>query len=105
MVTCVGSALVPSIHVRELPEFASLKSLDRCGLSRYLLWHGWLPGRPRLVNWPSGLWNSIQALTVLRVFECSLFCGTLMTWLLVWRNTLVSELMGAGTSIPLVGLR
>ena len=31
-------------HVRELPEFASLMSLDRSKWPRCLLWHGWLPG-------------------------------------------------------------
>ena len=34
----------PLQHVRELPEFATLVSLDR-RKSRCLLWHGWLPGR------------------------------------------------------------
>ena len=32
-------------HVRELPEFAFLMSLDRSNWPRCLLWHGWLPGR------------------------------------------------------------
>ena len=31
-------------HVRELPEFAFLMSLDRRKWPRSLLWHGWLPG-------------------------------------------------------------
>ena len=31
-------------HVRDLPEFASLLSLDRSNWPRSLLWHGWLPG-------------------------------------------------------------
>ena len=34
----------PLLHVRELPEFASLMSLNRCKWPRSLLWHGWLPG-------------------------------------------------------------
>ena len=34
----------PLQHVRELPEFAFLMSLDRSGWPRCLLWHGWLPG-------------------------------------------------------------
>ena len=34
----------PSLHERELPEFASLMSLDRSTWPRCLLWHGWLPG-------------------------------------------------------------
>ena len=35
----------PSLqHVRELPEFASLMSLDRSKWPRCLLWHGSLPG-------------------------------------------------------------
>ena len=31
-------------HVRDLPEFATLVSLDRSNWPRCLLWHGWLPG-------------------------------------------------------------
>ena len=31
-------------HVRELPEFAFLMSLDRSNWPRCLLWHGWLLG-------------------------------------------------------------
>ena len=31
-------------HVRDLPEFAFLMSLDRSKWARCLLWHGWLPG-------------------------------------------------------------
>ena len=31
-------------HVRDLPEIASLMSLDRSKWPRCLLWHGWLPG-------------------------------------------------------------
>ena len=31
-------------HVRELPKFATLMSLDRSNWPRCLLWHGWLPG-------------------------------------------------------------
>ena len=34
----------PLQHVRDLPEFATLMSLDRNKWSRCLLWHGWLPG-------------------------------------------------------------
>ena len=35
----------PSLqHVRDLPEFAYLMSLDRSKWPRSLLWHGWLPG-------------------------------------------------------------
>ena len=34
----------PLQHVRELPEFAKLMSLDRSNWPRCLLWHGWLPG-------------------------------------------------------------
>ena len=46
MVTCFGSVLSPLSlrHVRELPEFAYLKSLDRSNWPPCLLWHGWLPG-------------------------------------------------------------
>ena len=40
-----GSVLSPPLqHVRELPEFAFLMSLDRSRWPRCLLWHGWLPG-------------------------------------------------------------
>ena len=34
----------PLQHVRDLPEFAYLMSLNRNNWSRCLLWHGWLPG-------------------------------------------------------------
>ena len=34
----------PLQHVRELPEFATLVSLDRSNWPRCLLWHGGLPG-------------------------------------------------------------
>ena len=34
----------PLQHVRELPEFATLMSLDRSRWPRCLFWHGWLPG-------------------------------------------------------------
>ena len=45
MGTYFGSVLSPSLqHVRELPEFVSLMSLDRSKWPRCLLWHGWLPG-------------------------------------------------------------
>ena len=47
MVVCSGNVLFPLLplqHVRELPEFAYLMSLDRSKWPRCLLWHGWLPG-------------------------------------------------------------
>ena len=45
MVICSGNVLFPRLqHVRELPEFAYLMSLDRSKWPRCLLWHGWLPG-------------------------------------------------------------
>ena len=45
MVTSSGSVLSPLLqHVRDLPEFAYLMSLDRSKWPRCLLWHGWLPG-------------------------------------------------------------
>ena len=34
----------PLQHVRDLPEFAYLMSLDRSKWPRCFLWHGWLPG-------------------------------------------------------------
>ena len=40
----------PLQHVRELPEFAFLMSLDRGKWPRCLLWHGWLPGLNGMVN-------------------------------------------------------
>ena len=44
-VPCRGNVLFPPLqHVRELPEFAFLMSLDRSKWPRGLLWHGWLPG-------------------------------------------------------------
>ena len=40
-----GNVLFPSFkHVRDLPEFAFLLSLDRSNWPHCLLWHGWLPG-------------------------------------------------------------
>ena len=45
MVTCSGSVLSPSLqHVRDLPQFSYLMSLDRSKWPRCLLWPGWLPG-------------------------------------------------------------
>ena len=43
---CFGNLpfLPPLQHVRDLPEFAFLMSLDRSKWPRCLLWHGWLPG-------------------------------------------------------------
>ena len=35
---------LPIQHVRDLPEFAFLMSLDRSNWPWCLLWHGWLPG-------------------------------------------------------------
>ena len=40
----LGLYLSPLQHVRDLPEFAYLMSLDRSKWPRSLLWHGWLPG-------------------------------------------------------------
>ena len=38
-------SFLPSLqHVRDLPEFAFLISLDRSNWPRCLLRHGWLPG-------------------------------------------------------------
>ena len=46
MATYSGSVLFPPLqHVGDLPEFASLLSLDRSNWPRCFLWHGWLPGR------------------------------------------------------------
>ena len=40
-----GSVPFPPLqHVRDLPEFSFLMSLDRSKWPRCLLWHGWLPG-------------------------------------------------------------
>ena len=45
MVICFGNVLFSSLqHVRELPEFAFLMSLDRSNCPWCLLLHGWLPG-------------------------------------------------------------
>ena len=35
---------LPLLHVRQLPEFATLVSLDRSDWLPCLSWHGWLPG-------------------------------------------------------------
>ena len=37
-------SFLPLQHVRDLPEFSFLVSLDRSKWPRCLLWHGWLPG-------------------------------------------------------------
>ena len=46
MVTYSGSVLSHTRlqHVRNLPEFAPILSLDRSNRLRCLFWHGWLPG-------------------------------------------------------------
>ena len=41
---CWECTFPPLQHVRELPEFAHLLSLNRSSWPRCLLWHGWLPG-------------------------------------------------------------
>ena len=43
-------SFLPLQHVRELPEFAYLMSLDRSNWPRCLLWHGWLPGLKGMMN-------------------------------------------------------
>ena len=41
----LGNVPFPRLqHVRDLPEFASLMSLNRSNWPRCLLWRGWLPG-------------------------------------------------------------
>ena len=40
----------PLQHVRDLPEFSFLMSLDRSKWPRCLLWHGWLPGLNGMMN-------------------------------------------------------
>ena len=45
----------PSLHVRELPEFAYLLSLNRSSQPRCLLWHGWLPGLSGISDKDPGL--------------------------------------------------
>ena len=40
----------PLQHVRDLPEFSVLMSLDRSKWPRCLLWHGWLPGLNGMLN-------------------------------------------------------
>ena len=53
MATCSGIVLSPPPslqHIRKLPEFAYLLSLDRGGWPRCLLWHGWLPGLNGISN-------------------------------------------------------
>ena len=41
---CFGSVFPSLQHVRDLPEFTFLMSLDRSKWPRCLLWHGWLLG-------------------------------------------------------------
>ena len=40
----------PLQHVRDLPEFSFLMSLNRSRWPRCLLWHGWLPGLNGMLN-------------------------------------------------------
>ena len=82
-------------HVRDLPEFASLMSLDRSKWPRSLLWHGWLsglngisaedPGLRPLVNWllfiSSGAW--VLILLTLLIAGLLLTIGMLM--ILPWK--------------------
>ena len=42
--------LSPLQHVRDLPEFSFLTSLNRSKWPRCLLWHGWLPGLNGMLN-------------------------------------------------------
>ena len=51
MVIYFGNVLFPPLqHVRDLPEFTFLMSLDRSEWPRCLLWHGWLPGLNGMMN-------------------------------------------------------
>ena len=49
-----------------------MHAVDRGDWPRCLLWHGWLPGlgiagvRDSWASWPSGLWSSVLALTLLQ---------------------------------------
>ena len=47
LILCIGLLMLWTwviFNVRDLPEFASLLSLDRSNWPRCLLWQGWLPG-------------------------------------------------------------
>ena len=60
MVTCFGNVpFLPFKHVRELPEFACLLSLDRSNWPWSFLRHGWLPGLCGVRDddpWATSLW-------------------------------------------------
>ena len=98
-------SFLPLQHVRELPEFASLMSLDRSNWPRCLLWHGWLPGLSSLVLRTPGLpplviWRLfnlndvlVRILLILLVPRLLLSIGMLL--ILPWRclSTLMSGLV------------
>ena len=49
-------------HVRDLPEFSFLMSLDRSKWPRCLLWHGWLPGLNGMLCDTPGLYLLVSSL-------------------------------------------
>ena len=91
----LGVFVLPILHVRELPEFVSIVSLDRSFWLRCLLWHGWLPGlggagggdlwaasfgNRLVVSW-SAVWVLLVRITL--IFGLRLIIGMLM--ILLWR--------------------
>ena len=105
----------PRQHVRELPEFAFLMSLDRSKWPRCLLWHGWLSGLNGISL--KDLWATsflvIQQLFILKgtlvlILLILLVPGLLliigMLLILPWRclSTLMSGLMVVERISPLL---
>ena len=67
MVTYSGSVLSPTLqHVRDLPEFAHLMSVDRSKWPRCLLWHGWLA-------FEGSIWGTAEEYGDARLERCRAF--------------------------------
>ena len=104
----------PFLHVRELPEFAYLMSLDRSTWPRCLLWHGWLPGLSSgggrvlglllLVCWLVWRWSVAWVLFqwITLVIGLRLIIGMLTILLWKCRIILIFGVTVAGRIFPLL---
>ena len=74
----------PSLqHVRELPEFAYLMSLDRSKWPRCLLWHGWFPRLNGIDNRDPWATSFGELLFILRVVLVRILLAVLVPGLLL----------------------